>query len=257
MTFFKQVHVAIENAASWLERDQPELSENEQFVRTWHLTLLTVAADIAPTAVSAASNESTRAARILNRSLLEYGCRAHHYHRAPDKAAVDGLFAQNMGRKIMHPTRDIKGKMSDEQFTGFKSFMNSGDRDVPFPAVQAMMKDALRNFGLNGSTTRKVMRWLDVEYTIGSGIIHGSQAAILDSFIKAPSGIERLAKTPHFTAKDEISRTILALLFLLAAVEMHYNMDFTARMLVSDFHQQFDDDSTTTIWRHDALKSVL
>lgn len=232
------------------------MADDEQYVRMWHLTLLTLAHEVSEALITCVTT-STRAARMLNRSLLEYATRAHTYHRAPDRAACDGLQAQNMSRKIMHPTRDVKGDMTDAQFKVFQHYMNSGSLEVQFPRVHEMMKDMLRNFGLSNSETRKFTRWLDSEYTIASGLVHGSQAAILDCFVKGSAGVERLQRSSHFDEKAETRRATLALMCLVSAMEMHYNKAFGVRTLADKYHRTGRHKGPTSIWKHDTLESLL
>lgn len=252
----KEAQDCVGAAAAWLENDEAKISDDEQFVRTWHLTLLTLAQEVSE-AVLACVATSTRASRMLNRSLLEYASRAHSYHRAPDRAAFDGLQAQNMARKLMHPARDVKGDMTDSQFKAFQRYMDSGSLEVQFPRVHEMMKDMLRNFGLTNSDMRKFMRWLDSEYTIASGLVHGSQAAILDCFVEGEMGIERLQRSSHFDGNAEIRRAALALMCLVSAMEMHYNETFGVGKLAEKFHRIGRHKGTTSIWKHDALESLL
>jgi hypothetical protein len=249
---------ALEAAISWLERPALAITDMEKSVRTWHLTLATMAAEISGDALTLAQADRLRTTRMLNRSLLEYACRAHYYHRAPEKAAEDTSFAENMFRKLMHPRRDVRGDLTEKEFKDFRRRMSVGNRQISYPIVQNMMRDMLVNFGLKSDRVREYLKWLDVEYTIGSGLIHGSQVAVFDAFIaKDATTYERCESSRHFNKSTEIARTAYCLFVLVAAFEMHYKEDFGIKALVARYSGLLLDRNSTTIWQHDALQSLL
>lgn len=254
-TAARRVRQRLRSVIEWLERDFGPISEDEKSVKTWHLTLGTLAYDVARSAIESAESSSRRVARILNRSLLEYACRAHHYHRKPSQATSDIELAENMARKVMYPTRAFKGDMSDSQFAAFRAMMNAGDTDVPFPAVHIMMKNTLRNFGLKSGKIKQLMTWLDLEYTLGSALVHGSQMSIYD--VIKPTGFDRNEVTQSFTQDAELMRTTNCLILFISAVEMHDNQDFGGRLSVDELQTLIDRKAKTTIWQHDALISLF
>ena len=170
----KQARDALADAIAWLEQIPATNDQEQHCVVTWHLALATLAQDISESALDLARTGSLRAARMLNRCLSEYAFRAHYYVELPHQATQDTSKVQNIARKIMLPAKDFQGDMSDEKYTDFKAFLSAGDAECKFPQVQKMMHATLSSMKVNKNRD-KFMERLEVEYTIGSGYIHGSQ----------------------------------------------------------------------------------
>jgi hypothetical protein len=243
--------------AAWLET-APTESEQANLVRTWHMALMTLTIDISESAVGAGGEGSTRAARLLNRSLFEYAIRAHHYTRKPSAAEKDGLAIANMARQIMSPAREIEGDMTPDQYKQFKTFMEQGDVDVPFPKIKKMLSSTLVNMRVPEPHHADYRRWMEMEYSLGSGIVHGSQAAVLDVFRKGNDGIERFERSPHFERHSELTRTAACVILCIAAVEQFNDRDFGAADLVAEMEDRFfASERKVTVWEHDALLPLL
>jgi len=257
----RDTHKALRHVARYLEQKLSSgaviSDEDERWVLTWHLALCTLGKDVAGDAIKTANAGSLRVARMLNRCLFEYGCRAHHYHYDPSKAAEDGLQANAMGRKIMRPTRNLKGDMTDAQFRAFQVYMDAGSFEVKFPRVHVMMENMLKNFGLSSRDVKQFMGWLDVEYTLGSGLIHGSQLAIWEVFTQPRSGMMRHTKTPHFKKGAELLRATCCMLILIAAVTWHCKRDLGVDPLVERLRALIEQRGKTDIFKHDALLSLF
>jgi hypothetical protein len=98
-----------------------------------------------------------------------------------------------------------------------------------------MMKALLENMGLRGGELRRVQRKLDVEYSIGSAIAHGSQGAIADIFTRDGSGgIEHHDTSPYFYHAESLVRTAMALLLVLKGLEYRHNRDMGSSLYARD-----------------------
>ena len=244
----------------WLERvENPTGDEERGFVYTWHLTLTTIAWDVSEAAINLGSSGSVRAARMLNRSLSEYAFRAHRYGRSPQSALRDGSKASAMARKVMLPTKTIRGGMSDSQYAAFKAYLEAGPTQVTFEKLRKTMCATVEAFTVSGQAFDKFLQWFEVEYTLGSGLIHGSIVAILDVFRKGTgTRVERGERSLHFKREDELARTITCLIVLIAAVEFYHDADFGGRQLVKALDEQFFGEKRfVSVWQHNALLPLI
>jgi hypothetical protein len=245
---------------NWLEAlENPQADDERGFVYTWQLTLATIAWDVSEAALTLGSTGSIRAARMLNRSLAEYAFRAHRYGRSPRSALKDGSMAAATARKVMLPTKKIRGEMMDAQYAAFKEYLEAGPTQVTFQKVRKLMTATLHAFGVQQKTFDVFLQWFEVEYTLGSGLIHGSIIAILDSFRKGSDRrIERGERSLHFQRDDELVRTISCLVVLIAAVEFYHGTDFGGRQLVKELEEQFfHKRRSVTVWQHNALLPLI
>jgi hypothetical protein len=239
--------------------ENPEGDEQRGFVYTWHLTLTTVAWDISEAALNLGLSGSVRAARMLNRSLAEYAFRAHRYGRSPQSASRDGSKASAMARKVMLPTKAIRGEMTDSQYSAFRAYLEAGPTQVTFEKLRKLMCATVEAFAVRGRAFDEFLQWFEVEYTLGSGLIHGSIVAILDVFRKgANKQVERGERSLHFKREDELARTITCLIVLIAAVEFYHDADFGGRQLVKSLDEQFFGEKRfVSVWQHNALLPLI
>lgn len=256
MPLANQAQLKLHDAVVWLSKHPLFPTDAEKLHWMWDCVLVTVALDLSEGATQLSYSGSLRAARSLNRSLLEYSARIHHYARHPDRAAVDGALALNMVRRIMGPVASI----NDPRLDDVRRLVQSGSHDVPFPNVQIMIRSMLKNYNLTSSGTRHFGRWLETEYSLGSGIIHGSQILFLDVFSShstdLPGGL--ISHRSRFLERlDEMLRTITCNIAMLYALEIRYREFFGSNDLIFEVKKIHDGSSETTVGRHNALLSLL
>lgn len=223
----------------------------------WEVVLVTLAWDVSEAAISEAASGSTRVARGIARWLLEYGARAHFYLRAPDKAHADGDLSLNMLRRVMKPTVDAVAELPKQQKRTFEHFISSGSSEVPYPAVQAMIKAMLKNFNLTQSSVRKFARLLEVEYAFGSGVIHGSQIEFFEVFGQRDQVLQHHERSSVFFCEDELLRIATCLLVLLHAIELHYKVTYRVHESAVNLRSFVRLDTPTTITQHNSLLRLL
>lgn len=218
-----------------------ETSEQRKYVLLWQLTLATVAWDVSESAIAIGATGSVRAARLLNRCLTEYAYRCHQYSTSPQRAEKDGAQATAMARKLMTPARQsLQQTMAVEEFAAFKAYLEDGSNEVVFTKLRKMMNATLSRMGVSDTSREEYLAWMEVEYTIGSGMVHGSQVAVLDTFRKGTVGsLERGERSLHFQRTDELTRTAASLILLIAAIELYHNDDFGGRNLVHRMEREF------------------
>jgi hypothetical protein len=259
LTFGLDTRKALLNIIQWLETLEPGNDESRGYVFLWHVALATIAWDVSEAALELGANGSVRAARMLNRSLVEYAFRAHRYGQSPTTAMKHGMQAAAMARQIMLPTKQIRGQMSDEQHAAFQKYLEAGPSHVTFGKVRKLMSATISMLGIKQHDFDQVMRWLEVEYTLGSGLIHGSLVTVLDVFRKGVgSRAERSDRSLHFRREDELIRTSTALLVLIAAIELYQKANLGGPALVESLSETFfREQSFITVWQHNTLLSML
>lgn len=175
-----------------------------------------------------------RAARILNRSLIEYAFRLHHYVRTPKDAERDYKRIDLFARRLMRATGDYRGAMSKEQFKAYRRFATAAQEDIPRSQLHQMMRSTLMNFGFSGrGDVKRAMRGVEIEYAVGSAIAHGSEGAIFDVIPIDPErpGFSRhCLSSERFTPAESLARTTLALIVFLRAMEQHHDAEMGAGM---------------------------
>jgi hypothetical protein len=237
-----------------------EADEQLKFVLVWQLTLATTAWDVSEAALMLGSEGSVRAARLLNRCLTEYAYRAHQYSTSPKKAERDGIQAGAMARKLMTPAaKSLQHTMSEKEYAAFKAYLDAGPPALSFTKLRKMMNATVTGMGVRDRSREDCLAWLEVEYTIGSGMVHGSQVALLDAFRKGSgSSVERGERSLHFQRYDELIRTSASLILLIAAIELYHREDFGGRALVQRMESEFfGENRRVTVWQHDALLPLL
>jgi hypothetical protein len=215
----------------WLESCPRDADEHSQFLMMWEITIATLACELGVAALSLSDATTVRAARVLNRSLIEYGYRLHFYARFPQHAKAHGEQYANWMRAVMQPWKDFQGKLSKNEHKSYRAFANGGPTEYDYPRVHVMMKAMLQNEGLHGGALRRARNRLNVEYAVGSSIAHGSIGAIFDVLLSGKAGgVDYAEYSPHFYAGESIVRTTFALLTLLRALELRRQRDLGSSM---------------------------
>jgi hypothetical protein len=111
------------------ERQHRLMEEADKHLVMWQIALLTGAWDVSSAAVMLVSSNELRSARILDRTLSEYGFRLHQYTRKRERAVEDGEQFSNFIRHIMRPTSELRADMTDAEFKAFRSFISSGSAE--------------------------------------------------------------------------------------------------------------------------------
>ncbi len=226
----------------------------------WQVALLTAAWDIGDSALQLASRYELRAARIVDRSLVEYGYRLHHYARKPDEAVEDGKQFENYLRHIMRPTGNLQGDFSDTKFKRFRRFISSGSAEVTYPQVHRMMESTLKNLGVSkGGDRKREMRRLEAEYAISSGVAHGSQGLIADVFRLNEETRHHHFKSAQFDSLHMVVRIITNLILCLTAVEIAYRQSKGSDMLLRSLELMVDGEAeqSVTVYTENRLITLL
>lgn len=170
-----------------------------------------------------------------------------------------GMQAAAMARQIMLPAKQIRGQMSDEQHAAFQNYLEAGPSHVTFGKVRKLMSATISTLGIKQHAFDEFMRWLEMEYTLGSGLIHGSLVTVLDVFRKGSgTRTERSDRSLHFRREDELIRTSTTLLVLIAAIELYHKANLGGPELVKTLGETFfREQSLFTVWQHNTLLSML
>lgn len=160
----------------------PNLSEEQRAVYMWTVALLTSAWDVSNAATQCCLSNDMRAARILDRSLSEYAYGLYFYCRYPDKALESGLQYEIYLRKILKPTGQLQGDMTDEEFASLQSFISSGATRITYESTRKIREAAVSRFVVDQKDVDSILNSLDSEYAVSSGYAHGSQGILGDVF---------------------------------------------------------------------------
>ncbi len=236
-----------------------EPDDQRKSVHVWHLVLTTVAYDVSEAALSLGAHGSVRAARMLNRSLTEYAFRAHRYRCGPGRAEEDAAQASAMARKLMLPTRNVMGHMTPDEHAKFTAYLDAGPSKIALGRIRELLVATLTSLNVGPETFGEYLEWLQVEYTLGSGLLHGDMVALLDVFRKGNENrAERGERSLHFTRQDELIRTVTALILLIAAIELFNGADLGGREMVKRLEARFfGKQRHITVWQHNALLPLL
>ncbi len=225
---YAEVHANVSRQLERIKELPDPGDEREQFSLTWEMTILTLALDVSGSAVLLAREDQQRAARILNRSLMEYAYRLHHFALRPEEARRFGLQYANFVRHMLRPWGQERGNLVSEEWRSFRAFVSTGSEELGYPNVQRMMASLLANHGLRGGELRRWCRRLEAEYALGSALAHGSQGAIADVFTRSQDGSEppqHHLTSPHFTVANSLMRTTIAMWLILRALECRHKRE--------------------------------
>jgi hypothetical protein len=164
----------------------------------WQIALTTAAWDIAASAISLAIEGELRAARILNRSIFEYGIRLHHYCHEPGDAEGQGSDAIKYLRHVMRAVADAQDDLPPKRAKEFRRFLSEDSAEFRYGQVHMMMRNTLRSFGFSSSgDLKRGVKRLESEYAVSSGVAHGSQGLIFDVFRKSGDFLSREVAVVH------------------------------------------------------------
>ncbi|HZO92276.1 MAG TPA: hypothetical protein VFB22_00785 [Candidatus Baltobacteraceae bacterium] len=229
----------LKNRLKWMTTSV-ESPDGEEYLQTWELVLATLCWDVGGSALRLGRDEELRAARILDRSIIEYAFRLNYYIRNPDIAERHFRQVNNFSRHVMKASATYKGDMTLKQLRQYNQFITSGTHKFSKPTSDDMMEATLLNLGHSGTALAEKKQYLESEYSVGSAITHGSQGAILDVIAKQPNGsIEYHERSHHFSQFDSLYRTTMSLILFLKAMEYHHNIDMGADMHIRDLELRF------------------
>lgn len=236
----EDVRSNLKRKIEWIQTSV-EAPAGEEFLQTWELVLAMLCWDVSGSALRLGRADELRAARILNRSVIEYAFRLHYYARNHAEAEKHFREVDNFMRHVSNASAEYKGDMSAAQLKRYNKFISSGSHKFGYPRSDEMMKATLLNLGHSGKALADNTLYLESEYSVGSAITHGSQGAILDVIEKTapPVTIIHHEKSRHFSAFDSLFRTTMSLIVFLKAMEYHHETDFGCDMHARDIELRF------------------
>lgn len=233
------VRANLKNRIEWI-KTSVEAPDGEEYLQTWELVLATLCWDVSGPALRLGRDDELRAARILNRTVIEYAFRLNYYIRNPNIAKRHFRQVDNFLRHVMKASATFKGDMTAAQLKEYNKFISSGTHKVNKPTTAEMMEATLLNLGHFGAALDEKRHYLESEYSVGSAVTHGSQGAILDVIKKNPDGsVEYHERSHHFSQFDSLFRTTMSLIVFLKALEYHHNVDMATDMHVRDLELRF------------------
>jgi hypothetical protein len=229
-------------------------TELEKSVWMWHTSLTTLAWDVSELAISAALDSSTlRGARSTNRMLLEYAARVHLYIASPGLAREHVNESSNMLRRVMKP---VAGTPADAPgVEAVKVFVESGTTKASQPRTREMMAAMVATFVADPSKREPFIDFLDAEYAMGSGYVHGSQSSFFDIFDGSKNLLHPRTRVLH--RKSEVLRCINCILALLVGIESHYKVNFGVQDHVAALKNLGPYEDATSMGTHDTLMLLL
>ena len=99
------------------------------------------------------------------------------------------------------------------------------------------------------------IEFLDAEYAMGSGYVHGSQTSFFDVFDHQDALLHPRTRVLH--RKAEVLRCINSMLSLLVGIEKHYSRDIGVREHVASLRSLGPYETVTSMGTHDTLMVLL
>lgn len=236
----EDVRSNLKRKIEWIQTSV-EAPDGEEFLQTWELVLATLCWDVSESALHLGRANELRAARILNRSIIEYAFRLHYYVRNHGEAEKHFREVDNFMRHVSNASAQYKGDMTAAQLKKYNAFIYSGSHKIGYPGSADMMEATLLNLGHSGDDLASNMLYLESEYSVGSAITHGSQGAILDVIEKSTTPVQVVyhATSRHFSPFDSLFRTAMSLIVFLKAMEFHHDLDMGSSMHLRDLQLRF------------------
>jgi len=236
----EDVRANLKRKIEWIQTTV-EAPAGEEFLQTWEFVLAMLCWDVSGSALRLGRADELRAARILNRSVIEYAFRLHYYARNHGEAEKHFREVDNFMRKVSSASAKYKGDMSAAQLKRYNAFITSGSHKFGYPRSDEMMKATLLNLGHSGKALDVNALYLESGYSIGSAITHGSQGAIFDVIEKTPPPVSIIhhEKSRYFTPFDSLFRTTMSLIVFLKAMEYHHNADMGCSTHARDLELRF------------------
>lgn len=232
-------------------------NSDDRFRIMWPTLLAVLAADIGPAAIELGQHGSVRAARILNRSLLEYAGRLHYYHRHWDEAVEHGKESDNLLRRIAKPLASAQGR--EPRLKAAKAFVEAGSTSATMLRFGEMERAMCENFDLPPSLMGQYVLWLEADYALSTFFSHGSGGALYEAFGRSEEservGVRRSAVAFH--RFDEVLRSGVCMIVLLAGIEMQCGRDFGGLALRDELQALRPIGEDTTPARYNALLPLL
>lgn len=230
----------------------PYTDERDVDLWMWHAALTTLAWDISDVAITvAAESSSLRAARALNRILVEYAARVHLYLNYPHLAELHLDQAPNMLRRVMKPA--AANPKNDPNLDAVKALVQSGTTKAKQPTSREMFTALVETFIGDPAERDPYIEFLEAEYALGSAYVHGSQVTFFD----LADGNTVHARTRVLHRQAELMRCATAMLVLLAGLERHHKRDFGVEGHVSAVKGLGPFSRVTSVGTHDTLGLLL
>lgn len=250
----KGTRASLQTAMRYLIELPTFSTEKQKAVWMWHTSLTTIAWDVSDLALSASlDSASLRGARALNRMLLEYAARVHLYIVDPDLAEIHINEAANMLRRVMKPV--AADDSSDPGLAEVRELMKSGSTKAKQPSTREMLAAMVATFIPDESKREPYLEFLDAEYALGNGYVHGSQSSFFDIFDAKENLLHQRTRVLH--RKAEVIRCINCMLALLVGLEKYYAKDFGVAEHLLALKGLGPYEALTSIGTHDTLMALL
>lgn len=250
----KMVRDALYRAMQRLRLLPTQSTEQAKCVWMWHTALTTLTWDVSELALYAAiESSSLRGARSLNRQLLEYAARVHLYITQPALAEVHVGEATNMLRRVMKPA--AASGAADPGLQDVRALMQSGTTKASQPKVREMIEAMVATFVTDPAKRGPFVEFLDAEYALGNGYVHGSQTSFFDLFDGNTGQLH--PRTRVLYRRAEVVRGINCMIVLLAGLEKQYGWNLASREFIGALRVLGPYDEVTSIGVHDALIALL
>jgi hypothetical protein len=248
------VRGSLHTATQYLIKLPPYATEQQKAVWMWHTALTTLAWDIGDIAIAAAMESSSlRGARTLNRMQLEYAARVHLYIADPALAETHMNEAVNMLRRVMKP---VAAKPSTEPgIDAVKALVEAGTTKANQPKTRDMLAAMVATFIADPTKREPYVEFLDAEYAIGNGYVHGSQSSFFDIFDGKEGTLHPRSRVLHRRA--EVLRCTNCMLALLVGLEKQYGQEFGVSDHVAALRSLGPYDAITSMGTHDTLMALL
>jgi hypothetical protein len=207
----------------------------------WRILLLAISADVGMSIIRLAvlaDEDHSRAMRMLDRSLFEYGLRLEYYVHCPDDAVKHANNFRSWWGALLKASQVFSNPeaLTPEERRQMNEIIKSMQA-LEIPAIRHMLLLVLTMNGYRGGDRKRLARWLlGHYYHIGSALIHGSQGAFSDFFSKNPEtgAIAYTPKSVRFTVSDSLFNAALHLIEVLMAEEKHRKSSLASDMYARD-----------------------
>jgi len=247
----------LESALDLLISLNSQITDEQRLsVWCWHTALTALARDISDDTLTSCLNGSLRAARILNRSVLEYAARIHYYTSMPEEAENDTADLQAMVRRIVKPVAQSSG--TDVELAFMRQFYSSGTTRAKQPLTDRMLAALVNNLTSDKEQRKLGFNFLEAEYSLATAYAHGSQAYFLDAFGMDDQGTKDLNRHSRSLKREsEVLRLCSSLISILVGLELFHQMDFSAKVFSKLLAELRPYPRLTTLAQHNALLRLL
>ena len=161
--------------------------------------------------------------------------------------------AANMLRRVMKAA--AAGPATDPGLDQVKALVQSGMTKANQPKTREMFVALVASFIADPTKRDPYVDFLDAEYALGSGYVHGSQSSFFDLFDGSDGKLHPRTRVLH--RKAEVLRCATCMLALLAGLEKRYGQDFGVGDHVAALRSLGPYDKVTSMGTHDTLMALF